>query len=85
MDFKSATDELTESTGLTLTRVAEELGITLNSVSRMRSGVLKAPAGWQAVLAKLAKEHARDMATGAQRMAKFAAELERAAGSGSGD
>lgn len=72
MDFKSATDKLTESGAVNLTRVAEAFGITLNSVSRMRSGILRPPRNWEEKLAELAREAAEEMVEGAQDLREFA-------------
>lgn len=81
MDFKEATDRLTNETGLTLARVAEEFSVTPNSLSRMRTGTgtgtnaLRPPAGWAAVVAKLAQEHAEAMEERAADLRGLADEL----------
>lgn len=80
MDFKAATDRLVEA-GVTLTRLADEMRITLNSVSRMRSGTgrnqLRPPDGWQSIVARLAREHAKERERDAERLRALADELER--------
>jgi hypothetical protein len=84
MDFKTATDRLTEGTTLTLGRVAAAFGITLNSLSRMRSGrgsnALRAPQEWERVVLDLARAEAEGMRRRADALEQLAAELEWAAG-----
>lgn len=75
MDFKTATDRLTASSTVNLTRVAEEFGITLNSISRMRRGTLRPPHGWEKRLAKLAGDAAQEMTEEAEALRSFAREL----------
>lgn len=77
MDFKAATDKLTEPGAINLTRVAAEFDLTLNSISRMRSGTLRPPRDWEAVIARLAREAAGEMVEGAQELKEFAAQLDR--------
>ena len=81
MDFKTATDKLVTGTTLTFGAIAEEFGITPNSLSRMRSGTsstnrLRSPDGWQTVLTKLARREAKAMKRAAVQLERLAVQLE---------
>lgn len=59
MDFKQATDRLTER--VTAEEIAGAFGVARNSIARARldpssSAYRSPPAGWQKVLARLARE-----------------------------
>ena len=59
MDFKQATDRLTER--VTAEEIAAAFGVARNSIARARldpssSAYRSPPAGWQKVLARLARE-----------------------------
>jgi hypothetical protein len=79
MDFKEATDRLTAEDPITLGKVAAAFGKTLNTISRMRSGKgandLSPPLGWQATVAQLAQEGARQHRERAAELEQLAAEL----------
>jgi inosine/xanthosine triphosphate pyrophosphatase family protein len=79
MDFKEATDRLTMGTTVTLSQVAEAFGVTLNTVSRMRSGSgrnnLRPPANWQRTVAQLARSHAKEIQHRSRELEQLAAEL----------
>lgn len=77
MNFKEATDRLVQSGSVNLTRVAEEFDITLNSISRMRSGTLRPPRDWEVTIARLARKAAESMVEGARDLRRFAEELSR--------
>lgn len=75
--FKVATDELTRPVSLSLSRIADRFGMSLNSVSRMRSGrgernVLRPPESWPRTLADLARENARELEQRAKELRDLA-------------
>lgn len=62
MDFKEATDVLTDC--ISLSDVAEAAGVALNSVARARMegpNSRPPPEGWEAVVARLARRRAGDL------------------------
>lgn len=77
MDFKSATDQLVRSGTVNLTQVADEFGITLNSISRMRRGTLRPPQSWEQRIAMMARHHAKNLSSEIQHLRELADELER--------
>jgi len=73
MDFKTATDRLTER--VTADDIAQAFGVARNTIARARleptsSAYRSPPDGWQKVLARLARERSSDLT-------ELAAELER--------
>ena len=76
MDFKEATDRLTECP--TLEELAAELGVALNTIARARMdpsspNARSAPPGWEKAVAKLAEKRGRESL-------KLANELRKEAG-----
>jgi hypothetical protein len=64
MDFKSATDQLTER--VTADDIAQAFGVARNTIARARlepssSAYRSPPEGWQKVLARLARERCSDL------------------------
>lgn len=62
MDFKTATDRLTRT--VTLADIAKAAGVSANAIRRARletAEARKPPAGWQAVVAQLARARAREL------------------------
>jgi len=62
MDFKTATDRLTER--ITADEVAEAFGVARNTIARARlersnPGYRPPPGGWEPVLARMAREWSR--------------------------
>ena len=64
MNFKGASDKLTA--GVTLSRLAETMGVAENTVLRARMdpdnpNARSAPPGWEKAVAKLARGRAREL------------------------
>lgn len=76
MDFKTATDRLTER--VTLDEIARECGVSMNLIQRARlEGPSKRtpPAGWEAAVARIARRRGGGLL-------ELAEELERETGDG---
>lgn len=78
MDFKSATDILTQGPGVTLARIAERFGVQLATIARARIDTdnrRPPPANWQSVIAEMAEAHARELDDRSQELRQLAVEL----------
>lgn len=76
MNFKEATDVLTSAPTMTLAKVAEAFGKDTHTIMRARMEGPNArtpPRDWQPGVARLAREYASEMR-------RYAAELDRLAG-----
>lgn len=63
MNFKAATDHLTRRVS-TIAEIAEAFGVSRNTIERARMEGAQSrpePARWQQVLARLARERAREL------------------------
>lgn len=78
--FREATDRLiAEPPSFQLRRLADKLRVSLNSVNRarMRDGQKRSPpSGWERVVARMANDHAEELAEKARDLKALAAELE---------
>jgi hypothetical protein len=64
LDFKTATDILTQGPSVTLARIAERFGVQLATIARARietDNRRPPPAGWETVIAELAELHAKEL------------------------
>jgi transposase-like protein len=64
MDFKTATDILTQGPSVTLARIAERFGVQLATIARARidtNNRRPPPGGWETVIAELAETHAKEL------------------------
>lgn len=78
LDFKSATDILTQGPGVTLARIAERFGVQLATIARARIDTdnrRPPPANWQSVIAEMAEAHARELDDHARDLRRLAGEL----------
>lgn len=78
MDFKSATDILTQRPSVTLARIAERFGVQLATIARARIDTdnrRPPPADWQSVIAEIAEAHARELDDRARALRQLASEL----------
>jgi hypothetical protein len=78
MDFKTATDILTQGPSVTLARIAERFGVQLATIARARIDTenrRSPPTGWQPVLAELAEKHAQELEQRTTELRKLAAAL----------
>lgn len=80
--FRDAVDRLRESCGYSMDEVAQEFGVSLNLAQRWRSesGRHKPRAGWEAVLAAMAKRGAaanRERADAAEQLATNLRQISR--------
>jgi hypothetical protein len=78
LDFKSATDVLTQGPGVTLARIAERFGVQLATIARARietDNRRPPPANWQSVIAELAETHARELEDRVQDLRQLVSEL----------
>lgn len=78
MDFKTATDILTQGPSVTLARIAERFGVQLATIARARietENRRSPPARWQPVLAEIAEKHADELEQRVDALRKLAAEL----------
>lgn len=78
MDFKTATDILTQSPTVTLARIAERFGVQLATIARARIDTenrRSPPAAWERVIAELAESHADELDARVQRLRSLAKEL----------
>lgn len=78
MDFKAATDVLTQGPSVTLARLAERFGVQLTTIARARIDTVNRrppPVGWEEVVAEMALEHAGELETRARELRRLAAEI----------
>jgi hypothetical protein len=80
LDFKSATDILTQGPSVTLARIAERFGVQLATIARARIDTdnrRPPPANWQSVIAEMAETHARELDDRVRDLRQLASELRR--------
>ena len=80
MDFKTATDILTQGPSVTLARIAQRFGVQLATIARARietENRRSPPVHWQPVLAELAEKHAEELEQRVDTLRRLAAELRR--------
>ena len=85
MDFKAATDVLTQGPSMTLARIAERFGVQLATIARARIDTdnrRSPPAGWESVIAELAETHAGELDSRAEELRALAASLRTRTGRG---
>lgn len=78
MDFKSATDILTQGLGVTLARIAERFGVQLATIARARIDTdnrRPPPADWKPIIAEMAEAHARELEERVHELRQFASKL----------
>lgn len=78
LDFKSATDILTQGPGVTLARIAERFGVQLATIARARIDTENRrppPVNWKSVIAEMAEAHARELDDRARALRQLAGEL----------
>lgn len=78
LNFKSATDVLTQGPGVTLARIAERFGVQLATVARARietDNRRPPPANWQAVIAEMAEAHANELEDRVRELRQLASKL----------
>jgi hypothetical protein len=78
LDFKGATDILTQGPGITLARIAEHFGVQLATIARARIDTdnrRPAPANWRSVIAEMAEAHARELEDRSRELRQLADEL----------
>ncbi len=80
MDFKTATDVLTQGPSVTLARIAERFGVQLATIARARIDTENRrppPADWRPVVAALAEEHATELEKRVVELRQLAAEVRK--------
>jgi hypothetical protein len=78
LDFKNATDILTQGPSVTLARIAERFGVQLATIARARIDTdnrRPPPANWQSVIAEMAETHARELEDHARELRQIASTL----------
>jgi hypothetical protein len=78
MDFKTATDVLTQTPTVTLAKIAGRFGVQLATIARARIDTenrRSPPAGWEPVIAELAERHAEELDARAQALRGLARSL----------
>ena len=78
IDFKAATDILTQGPSVTLARIAERFGVQLATIARARiytDNRRPPPNGWEEVIAELAEIHAGELEDQAKRVRMLAQDL----------
>ena len=78
MNFKSATDILTQGPSVTLARIAERFGVQLATIARARIDTdnrRPPPVNWKSVIAEMAEAHARELDDRARVLRQLADEL----------
>lgn len=78
MNFKTATDILTQSPSVTLAKIAERFGVQLATIARARIDTenrRSPPPGWEPVIAELAEIHAGDLEERAKELRGLAGTL----------
>lgn len=81
MDFKAATDILTQGPSVTLARIAERFGVQLATIARARIDTenrRSPPPRWEPVLAEMAEAHANELERRVVVLRALAAELKQA-------
>lgn len=79
IDFKAATDILTQGPSVTLARIAERFGVQLATIARARiytDNRRPPPAQWEKVIAELAELHAGELEDQAKRVRTLAKDLQ---------
>lgn len=64
MDFKAATDLLTQGPSVTLAKIADQFGVQLATIARARidtSNRRPPPGNWEPVIADIAAKHAAEL------------------------
>ncbi len=80
MDFKTATDVLTSAPPMTLGRIAEVFGKEMHTIARARmegENARRPPAGWEPVLARMARDYALELRKYSKELEQLAATLDR--------
>ena len=78
MDFKSATDILTQGPSVTLAKIADRFGLQLATIARARIDTVNRrppPPGWEKVIAEMADEHAAELRMRIEALADLSAKL----------
>lgn len=78
MDFKTATDILTQGPSVTLARIAERFGVQLATIARARietENRRSPPPRWEPVLAEMADAYAEELERRVVVLRKLATEL----------
>jgi hypothetical protein len=78
LDFKTATDVLTQGPTVTLARIAEHFGVQLATIARARietDNRRPPPAGWEAGIADLAETHANELEGRVKELRRLSADL----------
>lgn len=78
MDFKAATDVLTQGPNVTLAKIAERFGVQLATIARARIDTENRrppPNSWETVIADLAREHAAELEIRAAELKQLAKQL----------
>ena len=78
MDFKGATDVLTQGPGITLARIAERFGVQLATVARARietDNRRPPPTNWHSVIAEMAEMHALELEDRIRELHQLASKL----------
>ena len=78
LNFKSATDILTQGPSVTLARIAERFGVQLATIARARietDNRRPPPANWQMVIAEMAEVHARELEDRVRELHQLVSEL----------
>jgi hypothetical protein len=80
MNFKTATDVLTQGPTVTLARIAERFGLQLATIARARIDTANRrppPVGWEVVIAEIAETHAQELDGRVIELRKLAEDLRR--------
>lgn len=80
MDFKAATDILTQGPSVTLARIAERFGVQLATIARARIDTenrRSPPPDWHPILAELADHHADELEQRIVALRRLATELKQ--------
>lgn len=78
LDFKTATDILTQGPSVTLARIAEYFRVQLATIARARietANRRSPPIGWEAAIADLAETHATELEDRVKELRRLSAEL----------
>ena len=78
MEFKAATDVLTQGPSVTLARIAERFGVQLATIARARIDTENRrppPSNWESVVAELAREHAAELEQRVAELKQLATQL----------
>jgi len=80
LDFKTATDILTQGPSVTLARIAKRFGVQLATIARARietDNRRPPPAGWEIVIAELADTHAKELEARVKELRRLSSDLLR--------